>query len=687
MSTPGTKRTHAYLPVFGPAAARLALMALAATLVASCGSSSSSSSGGEIALDVAHPDRCDPIDTRHCLLPFPNDFFTTEDAATDTGLRVNLVRESMPTNVDGVQVDPTEWNRNDGFSPGAQIATFVAGVDLAASGVVGVGDVGGSLDADARIVLLDADTGERKPYWAELDASVSTDADRALFIRPAINLTEGHRHVVALRHLKDAAGEEIAPGDAFRALRDELHTNVPELEARRDHFERLFADLEAADVARDDLLLAWDFTVASRRNLTERVLHMRDDAFARLGSAAPTFTVASVEEEVDERIQRIVRGSYQVPKYLAGSGEPGSRLVYGAGGLPEASGTFSAKFVCLVPRAAISDPEGGVAVEARASLYGHGLLGSAEEVDAGNIRDMANEHNFVFCATDWLGMSEDDVGNAITILGDLSHFPTLADRAQQGFVNFLYLGRLMIHAQGLVTDPAFQDQGRPVIDRSALFYDGNSQGGIMGGALTALATDFTRAVLGVPAMNYSTLLQRSVDWETYRLVYDPAYPDELERGLGLILIQMLWDRGEANGYAHHMTSDPLPGTPAHEVLMHVAFGDWQVSPAAADVEARTIGARIHVPTITEGRLPGYVTPYWGLEPIESYPYQGSAMIVFDSGAPAPPMVNLAPSEGRDPHGDPRAYVEARRQKSEFLRAGGAVIDVCAGAPCIAPERD
>ena len=54
-----------------------------------------------------------------------------------------------------------------------------------------------------------------------------------------------------------------------------------------------------------------------------------------------------------------------------------------------------------------------------------------------------------------------------------------------------------------------------MIDTQRLFYDGNSQGGIMGGALTAVAPDFNRAVLGVPGMNYSTLLQRSVDFEPY----------------------------------------------------------------------------------------------------------------------------------------------------------------------------
>ena len=91
-------------------------------------------------------------------------------------------------------------------------------------------------------------------------------------------------------------------------------------------------------------------------------------------------------------------------------------------------------------------------------------------------------------------------------------------------------------------------------------------------------------------MNYSTLLRRSVDFDQYAQVLYANYPNELERPLILSLIQTLWDRGEANGYAHHMTRDPYADTPPHTVLMHVAFGDHQVANVAAEVQARTIGA-------------------------------------------------------------------------------------------------
>jgi hypothetical protein len=108
-----------------------------------------------------------------------------------------------------------------------------------------------------------------------------------------------------------------------------------------------------------------------------------------------------------------------------------------------------------------------------------------------------------------------------------------------------------------------------------------------------------------------------------------------------------------------------------------------VAPDAADVEARTIGASIHWPAVTDGRLPGFVVPYWGIVRLTAYPYDGSAIVIWDSGAPAPPTTNLAPREGDDPHEDPRADPDARVQKSAFLRTDGAVIDVCNGAPCAA----
>jgi hypothetical protein len=593
------------------------------------------------------------------LLPFPSDRFTVADRSSPTGRRVHFPADSLPANVTGTHIDPAEWNRQDGFSPGTPILVHVPGLDPVASGIAPVTDIGRSLAPDAPIVLLNTRTGQRTPYWAELDAHAAAEpARQLLIIRPAVALSEATRYVVVLRGLRDRTGELIpAP-----------HRTSPRL----------------AGIPRHRLYLAWDFTVASTAGLTGRVLRMRDDAFAALGRAAPAFTITQVTDytaEQDARIARQVRGTIAVPSYLTGAGGPGSRLHYRPGqDLPTSSGTtYAADFVCNIPR--------GVSAErpAHLSLYGHGLLGAPTEINAGNVKQMAQTYGFLFCATSWIGLSSADIPFVAGTWSDLSSFPSVPDRLQQSFVNFLFLGRAMVAAGGFAGHPAFQDgQGRSLLDRrGGLHYDGNSQGGINGGALTAIAQDWTRSVLGVPAMNYSTLLQRSTAFAPFQRLLDQSYPDRIDQQVIFGLLQMLWDRGEANGYAQHLTARPLPGTPVHQVLMHVAFGDHQVSPAAAQVQARTIGARLHRPALAPG-WSDEVVPFWGIGAIRAYPYRGSALVVWNSGqAYAPPPTNLAPSDpiyGPDPHEFPRAQPEAQLQKATFLLTG-KVIDVCGGGPC------
>jgi hypothetical protein len=617
-------------------------------------------------------DGCDPIDPAACLLPFPNDWYTVADGGTPTGRRVRL--RTTIKNALGVPVAPGEWNRADGFSPGSMLLSRVPGIDLARTGAAPVTDIGASLREDAPIVIVDTATGERWPYWAELDAGAPADR-QALIIRPARNLREGHHYAVALRNLRDASGNPIGPNPAFaRILGPDLPAADPLARRQRDE-RRVLAALQANGVGRDGLYLAWDFTVASRQSLAGPVLHMRDDALRGLGDRSPSFLVTEVKDDVDDKIAREVKGIVWAPSYLDQyGGLPGSSLHRGGDGMPSRlpGNSQAVPFQCEIPRSAQTRP-------ARPALYGHGLLGSEGEVDAGNVKAMASEHGFMFCATKWIGMADEDVPNVVSALTDLTRFRTVADRLQQGLVNFIVLGRAM--TRGFAGDKAFQnDAGTPLIDTGApLTFDGNSQGGIMGGALTAVSPDIRRAVLGVPAMNYSTLLNRSSDFPQYARVLDLFYPDKLDQQIGLALIQMLWDRGEADGYAWHMTDDPLPGTPSHRVLMHVAFGDHQVAPVAAEVEARTIGARVHAPVVTPGRNPDAV-PYWGI-PTFGASHDGSAMIVWDSGSPVPPLTNTPPTAGRDPHSDPRDNADARRQKATFLTTG-AVVDVCGGGPCV-----
>ena len=205
----------------------------------------------------------------------------------------------------------------------------------------------------------------------------------------------------------------------------------------------------------------------------------------------------------------------------------------------------------------------------------------------------------------------------------------------------------------------------------------------MGLMLAAVSPDIERAVLGVPGMNYSLLLPRSVDFDTYEAIMKPAYPNDLDRTLIFGITQMLWDRGEGAGYVQHVTANPYEGTPAKTLLLDVAFGDHQVTPLSAFVEARTIGATIHQPITASGRG-DLALAAWGLQPTV-YPSKGSAVVVWDSGMEPMPIENVAPRKGDDSHEDPRADADVRAQKATFL-FDGSLVDACAGAACTADHR-
>ncbi|MCW2776912.1 MAG: hypothetical protein JWN17_637 [Frankiales bacterium] len=639
---------------------------------------------GDAALELAGV--CDPTDSAACLLPFPNDRYTVADPTTVTGRRLALSPLAMPRNASGRPIDPTELNRNDGFSPGSAILTSVPGLDLARTGVAPITDMGASLRKDAPVVLLDATTGRRAPYLGELDTNPTDGEQPLLIVRPATNLTEGHRYVVGLRGMKDAAGKAIAPDPEFVAERASAKADDP-----------VFAPLAKEGVAKDDLFLAWGFTVASTQSITGRMLHIRDDAFASLKGGVPAFTVDATTPTPNDTTLRRVTGSFTVPSYLlppvngkdpvlgADVGLPGTRFAYLDGDdLPDRTGDFTATFTCNIPKAALSAP-------ARGSIYGHGLLGGQGEVDAGNVTKMAAENDITFCATDWYGMATGDVPNVASMLADMSNFPTLPDRVQQGMLAHLFLARLLKDPRGFATDPAFQDSGRPLLKTGEVYYDGNSQGGIIGGALVAVSQDITRGVLGVPGMNYSTLLDRSTDFATYESVLNASYPSERDRELVFGLIQGLWDRAENDGYASHLRAgNELPGTPAHRVLLHPAYGDHQVANVSAEVMARTIGARTNEGFLAPGRHWGSDTPF-GITRFDGS-WAGNALVYWDSGtATAPlgntPAVNGPGIAGHDPHEDPRATYLARVQKGLFLHQGSVVTDVCGGQPCLGRNAD
>ena len=651
------------------------------------------------AAHAAKATTCDPVDPRACLLPWPNNHFTTPNIITETRRQLRLPL-TTPRNAEGKRIDSFPYTLSDGFSPGSPILTYVPGLDLKKTGAVPLTDLR-SFDAKkAPIVLIDALTRKRQLIWAELDAGAAKPSDRLLMIHPAKNLVEGRRYIVGLRSMKDGRGRTIKASRHFARLRSGS--------LRTARYDKIFRALGRHGVARASLFLAWDFTIASQRNISERVTSIRDNAFAALGDsnlvdrrvkgASPAFKLDTVQELApcgtdgcqtgeNDLLLRRVSGTLTVACFLDKPGCPvGSKFRfrkrkgrYGFVFVPVRSkgNTIALPFTCIVPRVALTR-------KMRPALYSHGLFGGPNDVLDPAVQALAQEQGFVLCSVRQTGFSDQDSGLFSAVLRNASRFPQYADRIQQGFVGTLLMGRAMIHPKGLGTQRAFQfSSGTSFLDTQKLYLDATGQGGNFGTAVTALAPDLDRAVLGSTGMRWSLMLDRSTELAPYAAALSKAYPDRVTRNIALAMLQGLWDRAEANGYAARVNGDPPPNTPIHDVLFQLSVGDHAIPPISSEVLVRTAEATVRAPAFDSGRSPDKI-PFFGVTETGLLELE-STTTVWDGGPlraggtlgtdPAP-VANVPVTGGRDPHGLVQATVAARRQIGEFLLPLGKLLEVC-----------
>jgi hypothetical protein len=68
----------------------------------------------------------------------------------------------------------------------------------------------------------------------------------------------------------------------------------------------------------------------------------------------------------------------------------------------------------------------------------------------------------VLCGTNWWGLAASDEAFDASVIQNLSLFPVITDRLQQGVVNALYLGRRMLNPQGFAANPTL----KAILERS-----------------------------------------------------------------------------------------------------------------------------------------------------------------------------------------------------------------------------
>jgi hypothetical protein len=608
--------------------------------------------GGDVSTGLLAGEDCDPLVPTVCGMPFPSDVYTVADSRTPTGKRIKLTAKTMPEhNITGY-LDPARFEQLDGFSVGQAALAHLPGATV--TGLPTPLTIADSLLPDSLTVLIEAETGMPVPHFSELDMSSPLDEDRAFMVHPVVRLKDATRYIVAIRGVVDDTGTPLDPSEVFLALRDGSESTDPTVEPRRTLYEDIFAKLTAAGYETSDLQLAWDFTTSSLEEKTSWLLHMRDEALVTAGALGPEYTITDVIEDPNPFIRRRIKGLFTVPLYCD-IAEAGAKLVFGDDGMPQQNGTAQYEFEVQIPHAATTGTPGAILQN------GHGLLGKHTEGHDGYLAELAERHNFVTIAVDLVGFASDDEDIILdAINSDFLDFADVLERKHQGFINELLAMRMM--KGRFVTEPQVQFNGMSAINPNEVYYRGDSQGGIYGATYMAITTDVTRGLLGEPGAPYNLLLNRSRDYTPFFLGLKIQFKKYLHTQMVISAAQMFWDRIDPITYLPHITLDPFPGTPTHNVLIHVAIGDQQVTPLAAHLMARELGA-VHISPTHRA--------IWGLVEAPA-PIMGNAMVEFKfPGVPENPIINVPPPqpEENDPHDWVRVLDAAYDQTNTFFRTG------------------
>jgi hypothetical protein len=619
---------------------------------------------GDDGVELGIPDQCNPLGaSAHCLVPWPSSIYEVADD-TATGFRLDYPEGALPVNIDEVPLEPSLYAKHDGFSSAAPaMIAFDVGVD--GSNLVHFTEIAQSLQSGSPTVLIDLETGDLVPHFAELDVrGADTLADQALFIRSDRLLKRSGHYAVAIKKtLKAKDGSDLPVSAGFKAIIDGETTTHPLLEKIRPRYTRIFAALEAKGIQKDDLVVAWDFHTRSREQVQADLLDARATTLAMVGTDASMldFTVTDTPAQGDVRIARRIDGTYKTPLFLSNNGSfaPSTNLQRDANGKPMAVGYYNVPFTAIVPACALEPDRPNVGI----MIYGHGLLGEASQAASSGTRHAAAETCNVAIGTEMRGMASMDVPNVVLALNDANKGYGIFDVLVQGMMNHIALSQI---ARGPMATRLFTEDGTSatptIVDPSKVYYYGISQGGIMGTTVCAIDPLIKRCVLQVGAINYSLLLERSRDWPQYRTTLTGAYPNNFDTALLVSLMQQEWDRTEPTSVADVITDGGFGGVPK-EVFMQIAVADDEVTNLASDYQARTMG----IPVIT----PSPYVPY-GLEST-STPVS-SGMIIYDFGEPPIPLGNEAPPDN-DVHGNIRNKGATTSMMKRFYETG-EIVQMC-----------
>jgi hypothetical protein len=612
------------------------------------------------------------------LFPFPSMQLTVADAASATGHRLAFPEGLLPYSEGGSPIPVERLNRLDGFSVAATSVVAFPGIAIDDANLPTWHDPAEALGSECPVQLIDLDSGERLPLFAELDAHPDAEPgeSQALLIRPLQAMAFGTRHVVVLTTaLKQADGSPVPAPEGFAGLRD--GAPHPSLAGEAERFDAMLDQLEGLDLPRSELVLAWDFVTGSEEVMHAQLDHVLDVVREDLPpdpELLPDYTVDdvwSVDEGdvLSDHAWRIGAGEYQLAGFLTDEGD----FELGDDDLPMLQGDHGVYWMAFVPESLRDAPAGSAPVV----VFGHGILASPKmylfyDEDPMAVQALADRLGMIFIGTKWRGLTTDDLGDAAAVAGDFGTFHHLTDKMIQGVANASALPRLVRTRFAEADMLQASDGSGSLVDPERVYYFGISLGGINGANLMAHTSDIDHAVLHVGGAIWSTMLERSSNWTAFETMMEYGVEDPLDRQVLYAVSQLMWDPVDPITHSHDLQGLSL--------LWQESMGDEQVPNLTTHALARSVG----VPLLTPA-----VESVHGLEEIEGpLGPDATALVQFDPQKGRPHDTNR-PSDDTGAHHFPRHCEQVHEQIEIFFRAGseGTIEHTCGDGPCLLDDDD
>lgn len=570
--------------------------------------------------------------------PFPSNWSFREDPATATGGRLDLTRTNLLIEAaTGLLYNSQDvkdlLSRRDGFAVfGPMMLPFTGPLSRSLTD----GTFGDFTDESAPVFLvrLEGDKcSQRVPMRVSLLDGQGADGTLTLLsAQPARPLVSASTYLlVATRGLRGAQGGNVAAPEAFSQLVGCAGDMAPQFEPLNCLQESTGA------LCPCDLVAATVFTTAAvPQGLSELRAWLRSPDSPPRNLELATGPEGAVEAVPPESLDIwpstvtafpatsvVVRGAFDVPDLRVDGGD----LLHLAGEVPTPTGTIRVPFLLLLPGPEVPGPYPVV-------VLAHGKNGSKERLAYLALR--FGEEGLALAAIDALGHGElEDLGSF-----DSFELPILRGSYLQSQVDLLAFFEVLEALSTLDVLPAGAPDGLPDLDLSAgMGYIGESMGGLLGGAVTAVEPAISTVVLNVAGGGLSTILLSYVEG----MFPSTMAGDVLAFGA---LAQTLLEVADPMAFAHWMTTEAS----GKSVLLQGVVDDDTIPNLSTDALALALQATQVCPCERE---------VVGL-PASSAPVSGNALVYFANTAHGFLLANQS---------NPEASDRARRQAAHFLLSG------------------